>query len=108
MIGQNSSRYDHILIIKPLIKQAQHLGVNIIPIGNAITSYEIGKFVVFRDSYLFFSLPLKILPKTFGFEHKSIKLDFPHMFNKRSNYNYVGRYPKLRYYQSNMKRMKTK
>jgi len=48
-------------------------------------------------SYNYLPMPLAALPKTFGFEEK-VKGYFPHLFNQKENWNYIGRYPDAHYY----------
>ena len=43
-------------------------------------------------------MPLSKLPKTFGLGDGLKKGDFPHHFNVKGNYGYVGKTPALRYY----------
>ena len=57
---------------------------------------KMGK-VYFIDSCLFIKAPLSSLPSQFGLEGVE-KGDFPHEFNLKSNYNYVGQLPSPEFY----------
>ena len=51
------------------------------------------------DSCCFITMPLSRFSDTFNIPHT--KGTFPHMFNVSDNYNYVGPFPALRYYNPN-------
>lgn len=52
--------------------------------------------VKFLDSVSFLPMPLKALPKAFGIVEQ--KGWFPHRFNVQNNWDYVGSYPAIEYY----------
>ncbi|GBN04848.1 hypothetical protein AVEN_1929-1 [Araneus ventricosus] len=51
----------------------------------------------FIDSFNFTLIPLRNFPKTFGLRELA-KGYFPHLFNTKSNQNYIGKYPDKCYY----------
>ncbi len=70
-------------LLKPLIK------------GSRILALTYGN-VKFIDSFNFISDPLKTFSKTFSIQNP--KGNFPHLFSKQNNLNYVGPLPDLDYY----------
>ena len=44
--------------------------------------------IFFKDSYKFINLPLRLLPKSFGFHNELQKGFFPHLLNTKENMNY--------------------
>ena len=65
--------------------------------GNKFISIEF-KDIRLVDSYSFIPGALATFPKTFGLKELK-KGFFPHLFNKPHNFNYVGPYPAIEYYQ---------
>lgn len=59
-------------------------------------SLSVGRIKII-DSYNFLPMPLAALPKAFGIEEAS-KGYFPHLFNKKENWNYVGTLPDAYFY----------
>ena len=56
--------------------------------------------IQFIDSLNFIPMKLANFPKTFGIEELA-KGDFPHLFNKKENENYIGPIPPTPYYSPN-------
>ncbi|XP_034941547.1 uncharacterized protein [Chelonus insularis] len=54
--------------------------------------------VTFLDSLNYLQMPLRALPKAFGFDNKITKGFFPHLFNTPENINYEGPLPDMKYY----------
>ena len=46
--------------------------------------------VFFKDSYKFINLPLRLLPKSFGFNNELQKVIFPHLLSTLANINYTS------------------
>src|SRR5262249_55990656 len=59
--------------------------------------------VRFIDSCRFLPMPLSKLPAAFGFEGDQQKGDFPHLFNTKANWTYVGQIPDLHFYDPDSK-----
>ena len=60
--------------------------------------------MTFIDTLNFFPMTLSQLPKTFGLGDATKKGDFPHAFNVKANYDYVGSYPDISYYNVDSKK----
>src|ERR1700677_1885087 len=43
-------------------------------------------------------MPLSKLPHTFGIEGQVLKGNFPYYLNSNDNWNYVGKWPDIKYY----------
>ena len=55
--------------------------------------------VFFKVSYKFVNLPLRLLPKSFGFNNELQKGVFPHLLNTLANINYTScAPPELKYF----------
>jgi hypothetical protein len=53
--------------------------------------------MTFVDSLYFLPMKLAKIPDAFG-QQELCKGYFPHLFNTKTNQNYVGPYPELKYY----------
>lgn len=60
---------------------------------------ERGLNIRILDSLNFLPMKLAAMPKAFGL-HEMKKGYFPHFFNTKSNFNYIGSYPAARFYGS--------
>lgn len=68
-----------------------------------IMSLSVGSIKII-DSFNYLPMALAIMPKTFGFDEMA-KGYFPHLFNKKENWDYVGKYPDAFFYSpANMKK----
>ena len=105
VLAHNAAKYDHILIANAVVRLARHRRVTRIPIANSIIAMNIDNTIFFRDTLLFFRIPLKQLPKTFGFNDELEKTPFPYYFNTKENWDYEGPHPSLEYYQNCLEKM---
>ena len=64
--------------------------------------------MTFIDTLNFFPMPLSHMPKTFGLGEFTKKGDFPHAFNVKANYGYVGAYPSIKCSESTRRSAKAK
>jgi len=64
--------------------------------------------VRFIDSFKFLPMPLSKIPEAFGLSTTLRKGDFPHFFNVKENWNYIGPIPDIEYYGLNHKSVKEK
>lgn len=97
-IAQNAKAFDGQMVLKHLVERfaMRRNGIKVILTGNKIISAEFGR-TTFIDSLNFFQMPLKSLPKAFGFEET--KGYFPYRFNVPEHANYVGQVPDARFYE---------
>ena len=96
-IAHNSGGYDAYFLLEYLLKNGKTPDT-IIYQGSHITFMEIKKDLKIRiiDSLKFLPMKLSKFSKVFGL--KETKGWFPHKFNKKENWNYVGSYPEKEYY----------
>ena len=95
-IAHNSKGYDCIFILKWLIDQG--IAPYSISNGAKIMFMEIPKLSIrFIDSLNFLLMQLKSFPKTFSMNELR-KGYFPHYFNKKCNWNYVGSIPSKKHF----------
>lgn len=96
MIAHNSRSYDLHFIIKLLLENRSI--PKQIKKGTKLLMIDIFKSK-FIDSFSFIPLALKNLPYCFGLDTQVVhKGFFPYRFNTISNWNYVGKYPDIEYY----------
>jgi G:T-mismatch repair DNA endonuclease (very short patch repair protein) len=95
-IAHNSSGYDAQFILRHClvngVKPEKYIAV-----GTKIMSMMVNG-VKFIDSFRFMPMSLSKLPDAFGFGESVSKGDFPHLFNRENNWNYVGEIPDFKYY----------
>jgi G:T-mismatch repair DNA endonuclease (very short patch repair protein) len=94
-IAHNSSGFDAQFILQHCfsrgVKPSKFLAN-----GTKIMSMSVGG-ASFIDSFRFLPMSLRALPRAFGLTSLS-KGDFPHLFNRTENWNYVGPIPDFKYY----------
>jgi hypothetical protein len=91
-IAHNGKGYDYQFILKWIYANTDYQPF-IIFAGSKIQYLSIKELNIrFIDSLSFLTMPLKAFPKTFG--QKELKKGyFPHWFNTKENWNYVGQMP---------------
>ena len=94
VIAHNSKSFDLHFIVGFLLKN--RIKPKILKKGSKLICMNIGKFK-FIDSLSFLPMALKKLPACFGLENDD-KGYFPHNFNMISNWNYIGKFPAIEYY----------
>ena len=96
-IAHNSGGYDSYFLLDYLLKNGKTPD-NIIYQGSHITFMEVRKDLNIRliDSLKFLPMRLSKLSSVFGL--KEAKGWFPHHFNKKENWNYIGPYPSREYF----------
>jgi len=100
LIAHNSKSYDIHFIVKYCLDN-NFQPTHVIKKGTKILSLVISHFQ-FIDSISFLPMALKYLPKTFGILNNQ-KGNFPHLFNKPENWNYImEKLPDIKYYQINL------
>ena len=97
VIFHNGQAYDFYMLMSYICRRG--LAPQIIYRGSKIVSAHIGGRFNIRlvDSLNFLPMPLSAMPKVFGLTGLK-KGNFPHWFNKRTNYSYEGPYPDPEYY----------
>ena len=105
VIAHNGRGYDFQFIMSWIYKNTIWKPV-VVYAGSKIMIMKIKELkMTFVDSLNFLTMPLSAFPKTFGLKELK-KGFFPHYFNIKKNYNYVGKVPALKYFGYNS--MKTK
>ena len=95
-VAHNAKSYECQFILKWLIDQG--IQTYCIYDGTKIMFMEISELNIgFIDSLNFLKIPLKSFPNTFGLNELK-KGYFPHYFNKKCNWDYVGSLPSKRQY----------
>ena len=96
-IAHNSGSYDAYFLLEYLLKNGKKPDT-IIYQGSHITFMEIKKDLNIRliDSLKFLPMKLSRFSKVFGLNET--KGWFPHYFNKKVNWNYIGPYPEKEFY----------
>jgi G:T-mismatch repair DNA endonuclease (very short patch repair protein) len=104
-IAHNSSGYDAQFIAQHCFKHGEKPQKMIVN-GTKIT-YMTVRNIRFVDSYLFLPMPLSKFPEAFGLSSVK-KGDFPHFFNRKANWNYIGPIPPFDSYGADSKSPKEK
>ncbi|CAH1115486.1 unnamed protein product [Psylliodes chrysocephalus] len=95
VIGHAGGLYDNQFMLSYILTSTD-LKPELITRGTKLLLMSVGN-VKFIDSLNYFPMPLSKLPKAFGL--KDVKKGyFPHLFNKKENWNYIGPLPALEYY----------
>jgi len=94
-IAHNSSGFDAQFVLQYCFQRGTKPG-QFIGIGTKVLSMNV-KGVTFLDSYRFLPMALSSLPKALGLQSMA-KGDFPHLFNRQENWNYVGQIPDFKHY----------
>lgn len=95
VMAHNGQGYDFHFILQWCLSRGQKPSF-IIRNGQKIKSMSV-MGVRFLDSLCFLTMPLSSIPKTFGISELR-KGFFPHLFNKRENFGYVGPLPEKHFY----------
>lgn len=105
VIAHNGRGFDFQFIMEWIYKNTIYKPV-VVYAGSKIMIMKIQELkMTFVDSLNFLTMPLSNFPKTFGIKELK-KGFFPHYFNIKKNYKYVGKVPSLKYFGYNS--MKTK
>ncbi|XP_044591456.1 uncharacterized protein LOC123269685 [Cotesia glomerata] len=96
-IAHNASSFDAQFVLKCMIEKKKMRLPDLILNGTKIIVMRVAK-TVFLDSLNYLHMPLRELPKAFGFEDEASKGYFPYLFNTPKNKNYVGRMPPAKYF----------
>ena len=94
--AHNARGYDGQFILREVWNR-NYYNVDVVMRGRKILFFKCGN-VKMLDSLNFFLQPLDQLPKALGLDILLKKGDFPHLFNKQNNYNYIGKIPDLEYF----------
>ena len=95
-VDHNGLAYDTQFIYKTAHEFFGYKNVNVLLHMNRMTELKIQVHTgyrlssVFKDSYKFMNLPLRLLPKSFGFHNELQKGFFPHLLNTSSNMHYLS------------------
>lgn len=87
--AHNAKSFDSYFILNEALKRK--MKPQVVLQGAKIISIQMGN-IHFKDSLLFMPQKLSQLPKAFGFKELR-KGYFPHLFNRKENYNYEGEMP---------------
>ena len=106
-VAHNGSAYDSQFIYQSAHDFFGSKNVNLLIHNNRMIELQIQihtKFrlstVYFKDSFKFMNLPLRLLPKSFGFYNKLQKGFFPHSLNTKENVEYESpSLPDLKYFE---------
>lgn len=97
-LAHNGSGYDTRLVFNDLVVNHPDLKLNPLMSGSKFIQLQVGKKLLFRDSYLHICGSLKKLAIDFLGPGVLEKGYFPHKFNKLENYDYVGDIPDKHYF----------
>ena len=96
-VAHNGSAYDSQFIYKNAHDFFGSRNVQVLMHNNRMIELKIQvnrgfrmSAIYFKDSYKFINLPLRLLPKSFGFSNNLQKGFFPHNLNTIENVNYVS------------------
>ena len=101
-VAHNASGYDSQFVYKAAHELFGSRNVNVLIHMNKMIELKIQistghrlSTLLFKDSYKFINLPLRAMPKSFGFFNELQKGFFPHNLNTRGNFDYrlFGRLP---------------
>jgi hypothetical protein len=104
-IAHNSSGFDAQFILQYCFERGEK-PKKFIALGTKIMSMTVAG-VKFIDSFRFLPMPLHRLPSSFGLKSLA-KGDFPHLFNRKENWGYIGEIPDFKYYGADSRREKEK
>ena len=104
-VAHNSSGYDSQFIARHCFNHSC-VPEKIISSGSKITYMQV-RGVHFIDSFKFLPMALSKIPAAFGLVQLK-KGDFPHYFNVKDNWNYVGPIPDFEFYGANSKSVSEK
>lgn len=86
--AHNAKGYDGHFLLRDLFKR-KFQTPQLVLTGNKILIMKVG-LIRFLDTLNLFQQPLSMLPKSFGLAEGVEKGFFPHYFNKKANWDYVG------------------
>ena len=89
LYAHNGGKFDTLLILEEILARGKGVPTLLRANGRVITMRYQGFEI--RDSYCHLAAPLSKFAKMFGLEGG--KGNFPHLFNRRENWNYSGPYP---------------
>lgn len=97
VLAHNLKGFDGVFLLNYLVKN--NIVHEVIYSGTKIMNINVHSGLKMRviDSLNFFPMPLSKMPTSFGLENVK-KGDFPHLFNRKENFGYIGKYPSLDYY----------
>jgi len=100
VISHYGSKFDSLFVLTWLLKHRPTSDIQIIRNGQQIIQLRVNALdICLIDSFLWFSLPLDKVAKTFDLDTpRYSKGIFPHLFNTRENWNYCGPIPYIKYY----------
>jgi len=100
VVSHYGSKFDTLFVLRWLLEHRPTSDIQIIRNGQQIIQLRVNALDIrLIDSFLWFSLPLDKLAKTFDLDtSKFSKGTFPHLFNTRENWNYQGPIPDIKYY----------
>ncbi|RWS00566.1 uncharacterized protein B4U79_10504, partial [Dinothrombium tinctorium] len=93
--AHNAKAYDLQFVLKYLVNNNKN--PDIVRNGSKLFRLKFGRYI-FLDSVNFIPMPLKKLPKTFGFSDELKKGCFPYLFNTVDKINYKGKWPDKKFY----------
>ncbi|XP_057322371.1 uncharacterized protein LOC130676747 [Microplitis mediator] len=96
-IAHNAGSFDGQFILRCMLERNKARLPKLILNGTKIIVMTLGN-TIFLDSLNYLHMPLRNLPKTFGFAGEIEKGFFPHFFNTPENVNYIGPMPDIKYY----------
>ena len=99
-IAHNAKAFDSLFLLQWLMTNRPTADIRIIRSGLKILQLFVKELDIrVIDSLNWFQMPLSKLPKTFGLDESTFKKgDFPHLFNKKENWSYIGPLPDLKYF----------
>ena len=98
VFAHNSRGYDGHFILKDLWKRDFEKQPTVIFNGKKILKISLAN-ISFIDSLSLFLCPLSQLPKAFNLPNSMKKGVFPHLFNKKKNFEYIGKIPDIEYFE---------
>ena len=97
-IAHNASGYDTQFIYQVAHEMFENKNINVLLHMNRMIELKIQvatgsrlATMTFKDSYKFINLPLRAMPKSFGFHNDLQKGFFPHLLNTKCNMDYKCR-----------------
>ena len=99
-IAHNAKGFDSIFLLRWLLENRPTADVKVIRTGQKIMQLLVKDYDIrVIDSLNWFQMPLAKLPKTFGLdETKLSKGTFPHLFNIKEHFGYIGPMPDIKNY----------
>jgi hypothetical protein len=97
LVSHNGKSYDNYFILRFLQKSKtpRDSNLRVLTDGLKVLSFSF-RTLTFKDSSLFIRGSLESFSKTFNL--KESKGFFPHDFNRKENFSYIGKYPNREFY----------